>query len=179
VTDDTDDRLAKRAAAGERDAFAELLARHYDRIYRMAWRFCGSQAHAQDNAQDVCVKLAGAIRGYRGEAQFTTWLYRLTYTVSIDALRANQRIVLLEPSQVSALVDGTVDNTPETDLLNAELWRAVRTLPPQQRDAVLLVYGEDRSHEEAGQILGCSEKTISWHLHEARRRLRTLLEEVT
>ena len=60
----------------------------------------------------------------------------------------------------------------------AELWQAVRALPPQQRDAVLLVYAQDMSHAEAGDIMGCSEKTVSWHLHEAKKRLRTKLEAV-
>ena len=51
-------------------------------------------------------------------------------------------------------------------------------LPNQQRDAVLLVYGEDMTHAEAANVMGCSEKTVSWHIHEAKKRLRILLEAV-
>jgi RNA polymerase sigma-70 factor (ECF subfamily) len=61
---------------------------------------------------------------------------------------------------------------------STELWRAVRSLPDQQRDAVLLVYAQDLSHGEAAALMGCSEKTVSWRLHEARKRLRILLEAV-
>ena len=168
--------LIERAIGGCREAFATLVARHYDRIYRTAWRFAGRREAAEDIAQDVCVKLVMAIRGFRGEAAFTTWLYRLTYTTATDYLRAQQRLRLVAPPQVMCLADAPSFDTPETRVLGAELWQQVRALPAQQRDAVLLVYGEDLSHAEAAKVLGCTEKTISWHLYEARKRLRIELE---
>jgi len=179
VTDTmTDDQLAARAAAGERRAFGILLERHYDRIYKLAWRWSGSRDRAEDIAQDVCVKLAQTIGTFRGEAAFTTWLYRLAYTTAIDSLRRTQRILPLEASQLMALVEVADAATPEDDAMGADLWRAVRTLPGQQRDAVLLVYGEDLSHAEAARVMGCTEKTVSWHLFEARRRLKSILDVV-
>jgi RNA polymerase sigma-70 factor (ECF subfamily) len=176
VTDGSDNELAKRAAAGDRASFAALLDRHYDRIYRLAWRWCGSRERAEDIAQDVVVKLACAVRSFRGESAFSTWLYRLAYTMTIDHMRAAQRIIPFSPSNVMMLVDGAHQSTPETALIGQDLWAAVRKLPDQQRDAVLLVYAEDLSHQEAAAIMGCSEKTVSWHLHEARKRLKVQLE---
>lgn len=176
VTSETDHELALDAAAGNRMSFTTLVERHYDRIYRLAWRWTGSREMAEDAAQDVCVKLATAIRLFRGEAQFATWLYRLAYTVTIDLMRANQRLQVMAPSNVVMLVDGTGGPTPEDEVVGKELWQAVRMLPEQQRDAVLLVYAEDLSHGEAATIMGCSEKTVSWHLHEARKRLKAKLE---
>lgn len=177
-TKTTDERLAQRAAGGDRAAFAELLERHYERIHALAWRWTGSQQHACDIAQDVCVKLARAISFYRGDAAFRTWLYRLTYTTTIDSLRASQRIVPLGASHMAALVDTPDGLSPEDEVFGQELWNAVRALPAQQRDAVLLVYGQDLSHAEAAAIMGCTEKTVSWHLHEARKRLKIILEDV-
>jgi RNA polymerase sigma-70 factor, ECF subfamily len=167
-----------QAAAGSREAFAALLERHYDQIYRLAWRMCGSQSAAEDVAQDVCVKLATAIRGFRGESAFSTWVWRITFTTATDRLRASQRTTALEPSQMLALVDstGSYGVSPEDAVAGAELWAAVRALSGQQRDAVLLVYGEDMSHAEAAEIMGCSEKTVSWHLHEAKKRLKSRLQ---
>ena len=170
--------MALQAAAGDRASFAVLVARHYDRVYRLGWRWTGSQSEAEDVAQDVCVKLAGAIKSFRGEAAFTTWLYRIAFTTATDRLRARQRILPFAPSDMSTLMDGAAGGTPESDLIGAELWDAVRGLPEQQRDAVLLVYGEDLSHQEAALVMGCAEKTVSWHLHEARRRLKIKLEAV-
>ncbi|MCB1513983.1 MAG: sigma-70 family RNA polymerase sigma factor [Hyphomicrobiaceae bacterium] len=172
-----EDALAHRAAAGDRVAFATLLAGVYDRIYRMAWRWCGTREAAEDVAQDVVIKLATSIRSYSGEASFATWLWRVTYNTAIDHVRRGKRISLVGSDAVMALVDSASLDTPEQDEMHREeLWNAVRTLPPQQRDAVLLVYGEDMSHAEAATAMNVSEKTVSWHLHEARKALRKKLE---
>lgn len=176
VTDETDNRLALEAAAGDRRAFAHLVERHYDRIYRLAWRWSGRRETAEEIAQDVCVRLAMAIRAFRGECQFSTWLHRVAYTTAVDAIRASRRMVAFAPSDMMALVDGSQGETPEENVIGRELWAAVRALPEQQRDAVLLVYGEDLSHREAADLMGCTEKTVSWHLHEARKRLKIDLE---
>ena len=178
VAEDADNELAKRAATGDRVAFGQLIARHYDRIFRMAWRWTGNRATAEDVAQEVCVKLAGAIRSFRGDSAFSTWVYRIAFTTATDQLRAAQRLRAVEPSQMMGLVDTAGAGTPETEMIGAELWQAVRALPAQQRDAVLLVYGEDMSHAEAATLLGCTEKTVSWHLHEARKRLKAQLVRV-
>lgn len=179
VTDISDATLAQRAGQGCRASFAALLERHYDRIYRLAWRWSGTRSAAEDIAQDVCVKLAGAIATYRGDAAFTTWLHRIAYTTALDHLAANQRMLAVEPSEIIRLAD-TACATPsaEDEVTGAELWQAVRALSPQQRDAVLLVYGEDMSHAEAAHVMDCAEKTVSWHLFEAKKRLKIVLEAV-
>jgi RNA polymerase sigma-70 factor (ECF subfamily) len=175
----SDEALARAAVGGNEAAFTALIERHYDRIHRLAWRWCGTTADAEDVAQDVCVKLGHAIRGWRGEAAFATWLYRIVYTTATDRLRARQRLRLVEPSKMMTLVEVHPDTarepSAEVHVLHGELWDEVRRLPAQQRDAVLLVYGEDMSHAEAAAVMGCSEKTVSWHLHEARRRLQIAL----
>ena len=171
--------LALRAGAGCREAFASLVGRHYDHIHRLAWRFCGQRELAEDIAHDVCIKLAQTIKNYRGEAAFSTWLYRIVFTTALDSKRATQRVQVSEPSHVVTLVETSRDQqqpTPEDTVINGELWAAVRALSPKQRDAVLLVYGEDFAHAEAAKVLGCSEKTVSWHLFEAKKRLRLALE---
>lgn len=172
--------LAQQAAGGCRTSFAALIERYYDRIYRLSWRICGSRTLAEDNAQDVCVKLAKAIGGFRGEAAFSTWVWRITLTTASDTLRSSRRTVSVEPAQMLALADTAAMQietpSPEDAVFGAELWEAVRALPPQQRNAVLLVYGEDMSHAEAASILGCREKTVSWHLHAAKKTLKSRLQ---
>ncbi len=176
--EERDETLAMRAAAGCRASFALLLERHYDRIYRLAWRWTGSRTAGEDIAQDVAVKLARAIRAYRADAAFTTWLHRIAYTTTVDFLRANQRSVNVDPSEIVRLIDSVAEVRPDAETVGVDLWTAVRSLPDQQRDAVLLVYGEDLSHAEAATVMGCSENTVSWHVHEARKRLKILLEAV-
>jgi len=178
VRDDSDEELAQRAAAGGREAFGCLLERHYERIYRLAYRFCGKRQDAEDIAQDVCVKLGKAIDSFRAEARFATWLHRIVYTTALDHLRLHQRMLVLDPSEIVRLVEGGGDNWSENNFMVNGVWEAVQCLPNQQRDALLLVYGEEMSHREAAEIMQCSEKTVSWHIHEAKKRLRVLLEAV-
>ena len=84
-----------------------------------------------------------------------------------------------DPSEITTLIDHAAATSVETETFASELWTAVRQLPEKQRDAVLLVYGEDMSHAEAAAVMGCGEKTVSWHVHEARKRLKDLLEAVS
>lgn len=171
---ETDVSLAARAAGGDRDAFAELLGRHYDFIYRTAAKWLGRRQDAEDIAQDVCAKLATAIRSFDGRSAFTSWLYRVT----LNAVRDNQRATSRRGRYHDQLAEVHPDSDPggqEEATAVRELWDAVRTLPNQQRDAVLLVYAEEKSHAEAGEIMGCKEATVSWHIHEARKTLRGLL----
>jgi RNA polymerase sigma-70 factor, ECF subfamily len=173
-----DQTLAEKAAGGCRVSFAALIERYYDRIYRLAWRICGSRAQAEDTAQDVCVKLATAIRSFRGEAAFSTWVWRITFTTASDRMRAGRKVTPMEPVVIIALMDAAQvrEPSPEEIVIGAEVWDAVRALPEQQREAVLLVYGEGLSHGEAAGVMGCREKTVSWHLHEAKKRLKTQLQ---
>jgi RNA polymerase sigma-70 factor (ECF subfamily) len=174
----SDQALAEQAAGGCRASFAALCEAYYDRIYRLAWRLSGSRAEAEDIAQEVCVKLATAIRDFRGDAAFATWLWRITFTTATDRQRAGRKVTAFDPALMTALVDASQapSPSPEDQVIGAELWQAVRALPDQQRDAILLVYGEGMNHAEAAGVMGCREKTVSWHLHEAKKRLRIQLQ---
>ncbi|MCB1419670.1 MAG: RNA polymerase sigma factor, partial [Notoacmeibacter sp.] len=83
--------LALEAAAGSRAAFSRLVSENYDLIHRVALKWSGNRDDAEDIAQTVCVKLGQAIRSFRGEAKFSTWLYRLTINAAQDHHRARAR----------------------------------------------------------------------------------------
>src|SRR6186997_1734827 len=97
-----DSSLIAAAAAGDRDAFAALLERHYDRIHGLAWQLTGSRADADDIAQDVCCALVEKIGSYRGEAKFTTWLYGITFNACRD-LRRRRRSFLAFSERLAVL----------------------------------------------------------------------------
>lgn len=170
--------LSARASRGCRASFATLIERHYDRIHRLAWRWSGAPAIADDVTQEVCVKLAKAIRNFRGDSKFTTWVHRIAYTTTLDHLERAQRMVAVAPSDIVTLIDQQHRAEGPDTALGGEIWDAVRQLPPQQRDAVLLVYGEEMSHAEAARVMGINENTVSWHVHEAKKKLRIWLEAV-
>lgn len=171
--DVSDGELARRAAAGDRSSFARLVKRHYAFVFRIAYRMTGHRADAEDIAQDVCARLGRAIRTYRGGSAFTTWLY----PVVVNAVRDQGRSAAREATRrqgygIQARIESAAYEVNEP----AEaLWEAVRDLPPKQQEAVTLVYGEALSHAEAADLLGCSETTVSWHIHEAKKRLKRIM----
>ena len=85
----SDEDLAKAAAEGDADAFSTLLQRHYDRVFRLAFRLTGRADQAEDLTQDICATLPVKITGFRAQAKFTTWLYRVVVNAAEDARRRN------------------------------------------------------------------------------------------
>ncbi len=168
--------LLNRARDGDRDAFSQLLEAHYDFIHAIAWRWCGVAGDAEDIAQEACIRMARAIRDFKGQSGLKTWLYTLTLNVVRDHQRQMARRRRDENRLASDPVFLAERETPD-GAAEEWLWAAVRTLPDKQRDAVLLVHAEGLSHAAAADVLGCSEKTISWHLHDARKRLKDLLKK--
>lgn len=177
-TQEPSDRdLADRASIGDRDAFAMLVERHYDFIHGVAWKWCRDRSAAEDIAQNVCLRLGAAIRTWRNESAFTTWLYRLVINAAHDHARFLARE--LRKAQALAVHANALGEEIETyqPSHSDAVWTAVGTLPEKQRDAMLLVYGEELNHADAAAVMGCAESTISYHLHTARKRLKTLLGE--
>jgi len=169
-----DDALIAKAIGGDRRAFGLLVERHYDFIFRTACKWCGKVSDAEDVAQDVCVKLASILKSFDGRSAFTSWLYRVTLNAVRDMQRARSRRGRNVDRYAVVAPDEYLPDQ-EDSAAAKELWNAVRELPGQQRDAVLLIYAEGMSHAEAGVIMGCKEATVSWHVHEAKKTLRGLL----
>jgi len=175
MDDESDLCLIERSLGGDRGAFARLVERHYDTIYRIAWKWSGDRNDAEDIAQDVCLKLPRAIRGFEGKSAFTSWLYAIT----LNAVRDLQRMRARQSEHAAVMAmdaEALTGDDPAATLETSDIWRQVQQLSDRQRDCVLLVYAEGRSHAEAAEILGCAENTVSWTIHEARKRLRELLE---
>lgn len=172
----SDAELIGRAREGDGKAFGLLVERHYDFVYRVAYRWCGRKQDAEDVAQDVSIRLAKAIHGYRGGGAFTTWLYALAMNAARDLGRKSARDAAKTEAFGAHALISTSQIAEEADPVD-DLWRAVRTLPDKQREAVTLVYGEGLSHAAAAEAMAISETTVSWHIHEAKKRLRVLMRE--
>lgn len=170
-----DEDLAVAAAGGDAAAFADLLGRHYDRLFRLAFRLTGARAEAEDLTQDICAALPAKLQGYRGEARFATWLYRLCVNAAHDRRRRHAT----HARAASGWGDWEVfrraadaEGQEQTDWLTA----AMRALPDDLRDTLALVL-DDMTHAAVAEVLGLSEGTISWRVSEARKHLRRLRAE--
>ena len=176
MSEDSDGALAGRAAAGDRDAFATLLERHYERIYRIGARVLGNEEEAADLAQDVCVGMIAKLPSYRGESRFTTWLYRVVVNAARDRLRRDG--ARRRNEQAFAEMD-SMTRAGQAERENEAIWlrQVMGALGADLRATVSLVVEEGLRHAEAAEVLGVSESTVSWRMHEARNRLRALLAD--
>lgn len=171
-----DETLAMAAAGGDRAAFAVLVQRHYDRIYGLAYRLTGARDQAQDMAQDICAALPAKLRNWRGEARFTTWLYRVVVNAAHD-LRRRQAT---RARASAGWGDWEIARQDEMAVqAEAQDWltTAMARLSPELRDTVALVLGEEMTQAEAGLVLGLSEGTIAWRMSEVKKRLRAMAAE--
>ena len=167
---DPDSALVAAACAGDREAFAALLERHYDRIHGLAWHLTGSRTDADDIAQDVCCALVEKIGSFRGEAKFTTWLCGITFNACRDWRRKRRSFWVF--SEKLAVLAGIAAAPDGRDLYDA-IWlqSAISKLKPALRDTAVLVASQQLSHAEAASILGVAEATVAWRMHEVRRIL--------
>lgn len=169
-----DDALALAAAAGDRQAFSSLLHRHYDRVFRLAFRLTGLRSEAEDLTQDVCAALPAKLSAFRGDARFTTWLYRVVVNAAHDRRRRRASHAKAAEGWGEVEVARRAEAAESAEALDW-LTAAMRALPEDLRDTVALVL-DDVTHAEAAEVLGISEGTVSWRMSEAKKRLRAMKE---
>jgi RNA polymerase sigma-70 factor (ECF subfamily) len=167
--------MVERAQRGDRDAFAHLLDDHYALIYRVAYRFMGQAQDAEDIAQDVCIALASKLASYRGDSQFSTWLYRIVVNACKDALKKKSTHRNLEHSYTE-YAQHDAASTQDTQRGVQWLYQTIATLDEPLPETALLVLSEELSHAQAGQVLGCAESTVSWRMSEVRKLLKKAWE---
>lgn len=172
----SDEALAIAAAGGDREAFGLLIRRHYDRIYRMGWRLMGTQHDAEDLAHDIMAALPAKLRSFRGDAKFTTWLYRVTMNAATDRARKSQRRAKARDGWGEDYKNRAADQA-EANEAQDWLQKAMTSLPPELRETVALTLGEDLTQKEAAEVMGLSEGTIAWRMSEVKKHLRALAEK--
>lgn len=170
----SDEALARAAADGDGEAFSSLVTRHYDRVFRLCFRLTGARAEAEDLCQDICAALPAKITAWRGEARFTTWLYRVVVNAAHDRHRRRAAHARAADGWGEVELARRAEAAEAAEALDW-LSRAMRALPPDLRETVALVL-DDVTHAEAAEVLDVSEGTVSWRMSEARRRLRELKE---
>lgn len=171
---DTTEQLIRRVKSGDAQAFERLISEHYSFIYKTAFRWLGHKSDAEDVTQSVCMRLADAVARFDGRSKFTSWLYSVTLNAVRDLQRSHTRRGR-HFNAVAAVAREEIAADQEDQLRVNDIWRVVRELPEKQRDAVMLVFGEQLSQAEAAAIMGCKEVTVSWHIHNARKSLKDLL----
>lgn len=169
----SDEALALRARAGDRQAFASLVRRHQDRVFAFLVHLLGTRDEAVELTQDSFLKAWNALPTWQPEARWSTWLFQIARNTAFDLLRRRQRVefVPLDTDSVDEVPD-TATPPPETLLDSRQrlglLERALATLPAEQREILLLRELEDLSYAELGALLRINEGTVKSRLARAR-----------
>lgn len=187
----TPDRQAERALIarsqkGDLDAFDELVRRYERQVYNLAYRLAGNYDDANDVAAEAFVRAFNAIGRFRGEAAFSTWIYRIVTNVFLDERKrrlARPQVSLEEELHLddSVLRRQVEDEAPGPEALAEEsdvrriLNRAIQTLPEFQREIVTMYHVLDMSYEEISEATGTPIGTVKSRLNRARLALRDVL----
>jgi len=166
--------LVDRAAAGEREAFDELVRLTHRDAFGLAVRLTGNEEDARDVVQDAYLRAYRSIGRFRGEARFSTWLYRIVANCASthNTRRSRHRHEPLADDVVEAAPEADPVQAAETADLRSELDAAIRALPHRLRSVIVLRDVYDLPHEAIADELGISVSAAKVRLHRARRRLR-------
>lgn len=180
--------LVEKLKQGDEAAFKYMVTSWQDMVFNTALGLVQSEMDAEDVAQEVFVKAWESIDGFKGESKLSTWLYRITVTKSLDFLRGRKRkkrfayVQSLFGINDELMVDPPDFHHPgvvsEKKQLSASLFKAMATLPEQQKAAFVLSRVEGLNHKEVGEILGASVPAVESLLQRAKLNLRKKLENV-
>jgi len=177
--------LIARAAGGDTSAFQTLVEQHRAMVYRVAFQFAGNHYDAEDITQDVFIKVYRSLPGFRQDAQFTSWMYRIAMNACIDHRRRQPPAAVVPitagaPDAEPWMID-TVEERPGPETcayageLGSVLDAAIGRLPEGQRLVFVMRHHEGLKLVEIAAALGLAEGTVKRQLHAAVHRLRAAL----
>ncbi len=178
--------LIARCKRGDLDAFNELIKKYEKPVYNFAYRLTGRYDDAQDVAQDAFVRVYNAIGSFRGDASFSTWMFRITTNVFLDERKKSKahptssldEYITTEESSMARQIE---DPSPTPEALTEGMERsqileqAIQSLPDYQRAMVILYHTEQKSYEEIAEIMDLPIGTVKSRLNRARLALKEKL----
>ncbi len=183
----TDQEMIAGCKKGSRDAFNELVLKYQKQVFNIAYGMLSDYEDASDAAQEVFVKVYRSIASFKGQASFTTWLYRICANVCNDILRKRQRrgiSISLDAEESDSGAPSEIPSsepTPEESLEQNERQRAVRdainSLSAEYREVIVYSDLQQLSYDEISAILRCPVGTVKSRLNRARNALRKNLSD--
>ena len=163
-----------------REAFALVLPRYRDKIFRLSFSMLRERAMAEDTTQDIFLRVWRALPGFAGQSQLSTWIYAIAKNACLSEIRKRKPTVSLDQNDdedsynpaVAALAAPDAD-----DSATVSVGQLLDQLPERYRQAVVLFYMEDKSYEQTATSLGLPLGTVKALLHRARKRLIELTKE--
>jgi RNA polymerase sigma-70 factor, ECF subfamily len=175
----TETDLVYLAQQGDRNAFGELVRRHYQGVVRVVYSMCGDASLAEDATQEAFIRAWVNLPSFQPTAPLKSWLYRIAINAALDVLRKKPE-ESLEENQVTMIIDQS--QSPESALVEKErialVRQAMKELPEASRSVLVLREYGDLSYQEIAKVLDVPIGTVMSRLNYARNRLRELLKGV-
>ena len=178
-----DELLLRRAQHGDPEAFEQLIGPMEQKIWRICWHYTGNRETAEDCGQEAMLRIWRSLDTYRGDCVLESWVYRIAANCCMDYLRKKKRdkSVSVEPLQEQGFDPADPSPGTEEQVVAADerqrLREAIRSLPEEQREALILTQLEKVPYEEAAGLLGISEGTVKSRVNRAKARLKEILSE--
>ena len=182
---DIDDAIIKSVLEGDVNAFEQLVTKYEKTVYNLALRMTGNAEDAADMTQETFLKAYRSLKNFRGESKFSVWLYRITSNVCLDFLRSKSRKPTVsltaendEGEEAEIEVADPAPNPEEclmSSLTRDAIARGLDSLPPEQREILLLREISGLSYEEISAALGLELSTVKTRIFRSRKRLAAFL----
>ncbi|HEX3326812.1 MAG TPA: sigma-70 family RNA polymerase sigma factor [Actinomycetota bacterium] len=171
-----DEDLLRRFVDGDEDAFSELMRRHEDRVFAVAYRITGDRSEALDATQEAFISLFKRAKSFRGDSAFSTWLYRIGMNAAYDVIRKRRPTVEARPDLTQELGSSGATAMEEAAGIRSDVAGALAALPAEYREAVVMHDLGSIPYEEIATLTKVSLGTVKSRISRGRRRLAELLE---
>jgi RNA polymerase sigma-70 factor, ECF subfamily len=180
----TDEELVSRSRGGDLDSFNELVLRWERPIYALAYRVIGREEDARDVCQETFLRAFRALPGFKGQAKFSSWLYRIALNLCRDWIRRERRAPVTQVSDEADLSDLAAAAGPSESVedlvarrrLSEVVSAAMAELPDEQRTAIVLKEYHGMTFQEIAELQGCPLSTVKTRLYQGLAVLRRALE---
>jgi RNA polymerase sigma-70 factor (ECF subfamily) len=181
----SDEELVARSRGGDLDSFNQLVLRWERPIYALAYRVIGREEDARDVCQETFLRAFRALGGFKGQAKFSSWLYRITLNLCRDWIRRQRRAPVVQAPEGVDLADlavaeqvdvETVEDLVSRRLLGQAVGKAMAGLPDDQRTAIVLKEYHGLTFQEIADLLDCPLSTVKTRLYQGLSVLRRQLE---
>ena len=181
----TDEELVARSIGGDLDSFNQLVVRWERPIYALAYRVIGREEDARDVCQETFLRAFRAIRGFKGQAKFSSWLYRITLNLCRDWMRRERRAPIVQAPEGVDLIElaaepeggATVEDLLSRRELTQAVARVMATLPEEQRTAIILKEYHGLTFQEIADLIDCPLSTVKTRLYQGLTVLRRQLAQ--
>ncbi len=174
VSSDEEPGLIELAQAGDRRAFAALVERYWERLYRWLYHLTHHRHTAEDLTQETFLRALAHLRTFRAGTNFRAWLFRIAHNTWLNQARGAARIRHPVPEHLAGREEGPAEQAMTRESLQ-HLARAVGRLPADYRAAFLLRAEEGLSFRQIAGVLGLTEETARWRVFKARQKLLSVL----